>query len=62
MNQAVFEFLRVETRKLLVALDEGTQEDLVELMAAAIAAVRNKRVEGSDDGASPDEQDHPGAS
>ncbi len=62
MKQLVFEFLRSQSRELPVPLDERTQEELVELMAEAISAVHNQRVEGSDDGSSPTKQDHPGAS
>jgi hypothetical protein len=62
MKQLVFEFLRNEPRVLLVPLSESTQEQLVELMAEAISAVHSQRVEGSDDGSSPAEQDHAGAS
>ena len=62
MKQLGFEFLSSQPRELPVPLEEGTQEELVELMAAAISAVHIKRVEGSDDGSSPGSQDHPGAS
>ncbi len=64
MKQLVFEFLRSQSRELRVPLDEGRQEQLVELMAAAIAAIHTERVEGSDDTCSEPEQDHgetPGA-
>lgn len=62
MKQLVFEFLRNEPRELLVPLSESTQEQLVELMAEAISVVQSQRVEKSDDGSSPAEQDHAGAS
>jgi len=62
MKQLVFELLRNEPRELLVPLSESTQEQLVELMAEAISVVQSQRVEGSDDGSSPAEQDHAGAS
>ena len=62
MKQLGFEFLSSQPRELPVPLEEGTQEELVELMAAAISAVHMRKVEGSDDGSSPESQDHPGAS
>lgn len=63
MKQLGFEFLSSQPRELaVVPLEERTQEELVELMAAAISAVHLKRVEGSDDGSLPESQDHPGAS
>jgi hypothetical protein len=62
MKQLEFEFLRSPPRKLLVALEESTQEELVELMAAAISEVHRQTVEGRDDGSSPAKQDHAGAS
>ena len=62
MKQLVFEFLRNQPRELPVPLEESTQEELVELMSTAIAAVQSQRVEGGDDGSLPAEQDHAGAS
>ena len=62
MKQLVFEFLRRQPRELPVPLDETTQEELVDLMAAAIAAIHADGVEGSND--TWPEQDHdqaPGA-
>jgi hypothetical protein len=58
MKQLVFGFLRSQPRELRVPLDERTQEELVELMAEAISAVHNHRVERSNDGSSAAEQDH----
>lgn len=49
MKQLVFGFPREESNELPVPLDERTQEDLVELMAAAITAVHTKRMEGRND-------------
>ena len=62
MKPLVLEFLRSQPRKLPVPLEERTQEDLVELMADTISAVHSHRVEESDNGSSPAEQDHPCAS
>ena len=62
MKQLVFEFLRSLARELPVALEERTQEELVKQMAEAISAVHSQSMEESDDGSSPAEQDHPGAS
>lgn len=64
MKQLVFEFLRNESREIPVPLDEATQKELVELMAAAIAAVRTEQVEEGNDPWSRREQGHgeaPGA-
>ena len=58
MKQLVFEFLRSESRGLPLPLDETTQEEIVRLMAAAIAAVRTEKVEEGDDTWSRREQAH----
>jgi hypothetical protein len=58
MKQLMFEFLCSQSREFPVPLDKGTQEDLVELMAAAIAVVHTEKVEGSNDICSRPEQDH----
>lgn len=58
MKQLVFGFPREESSELRVPLDDRTQEDLVELMAAAIAAVHTKGMEGRNDTCShPDQGD-----
>ena len=62
MKQLVFDFLGRLPRALCVALEESTQEELVELMAEAISAIHSERAEESDDGSLPAEQDHRGAS
>ena len=62
MKQLEFEFLGSPPRELPVPLEASTQEELVELMAAAISEVHRQTVEGSDDGSSPAKQDHAGAS
>jgi hypothetical protein len=62
MKQLVFAFVRNEPREFPVPLEERTQAELVELMAEAISAVHSRRVEESDDGPLPAEQDHPCAS
>ncbi len=58
MKQLVFKLLGSQSRELPVPLDERTQEELVELMAAAIAAIHTVRVEGSNDTCSRPQQDH----
>ncbi len=61
MKQQVFEFLRSQPREFPVPLDGTTQEELVALMAAAIAAVHAEGVKGSNDtaqtGARPEQAD-----
>ena len=64
MKPLVFKLLGSQSRELPVPLEERTQEELVELMAAAIAVIHTVRVEGSNDTCSRPEQDHgetPGA-
>ena len=58
MKQLVFEFLRSQSRELPVPLDAKTQEELVRLMAIAIAAIHTQGVEGSDDTEARPDQGH----
>lgn len=58
MKQLVLDFLQ-EVVELPIALDERTEAELLRLMATAIAAVQERRVERRDEPSAQREQDCP---
>ena len=58
MKQRVFEFIQEKPKAPLIRLPSEVKQDLVEIMAAAIAATVVERKEGKADGSSIPRQDH----